>query len=129
MYLSVSYEVKKNSIVGTKEFVQSFNMADFAESVGILAKNDVLVYHDTEQDMQEGRPKGHVLMHGTKKMYIKRLSDNGERWIGSLVVGYTDKHKEFDLEVISKEVSEAALSIQYILPEYEIINCKVTVVP
>lgn len=129
MYLSVSYEVKKNSIIGTKEFTQSFNMADFAESVGILANNDVLVYHDTEQDMEEGRSKGHVLMHGTKKMYIKRLSDNGERWIGSLIVGYTDKHKEVDLEVISKKVSEAALSIQYILPEYEIINYKVTVVP
>lgn len=118
MFISVSFEVKRNGITGTREVIQNFKMADYAESVKRMSTRELIYYPNTETDMSPSRSKAHAILHGTKSSITKRLSDDGDRWIGSLIVCFT-KDISINIDQVKKEVYEGAFNIQYVLPEYE----------
>lgn len=119
MFITITLEVKRNGVNGMKNVVQGFVMADFAHFVGELSTRDFLYYPCVATDMADKKARAYALMNGTERMLIKALSDNGQRWIGSLFVEFTT-NSEIKIDYAKKEIIEAAENIQYVLPEFKL---------
>ena len=52
---------------------------------------------------------------------IRKLSDDMNNWIGSIVIGYIHDfdENEVDVELVEKMSRSSALAIQYMLPEFK----------
>jgi hypothetical protein len=55
---------------------------------------------------------------GSENVIIKRLSNNEYKWIGSIFCEFLEP-ATIDEEVAKKVLQNAALRIQYILPEFK----------
>lgn len=118
LYLSISLEVRRNGVAEIKKSMVSLRMSDIAAYTSEIATREWLVYRNIEEDVKDKRARAIMSMNGSKSLIVKRLSDNGERWIGSLNVDFTSQY-DFNIDYLKKEMSEAAQNIEYILPEYK----------
>ena len=118
LYLSISLEVRRNGVAEIKKSMVGLRMADIAAYTSELARRDWLVYRNIEEDVKDKRARAIMTMNGCKSLVVKKLSDDGERWIGSLNVDFTSVY-DFNIDYVKREMSEAAQNIEYILPEYK----------
>lgn len=116
--LSVFFEVKRKGIEGMRNHVQAIKMSDMAKFCGDLAKNLFMYIDDVDSDMDDRYAKSLLSSYGCTAAVIKRMNDNRHDWVGSIFCEFTHKMSVPEDEA-RRVLHEAAMNIQYILPEYQ----------
>lgn len=118
LYLTISIEVKRKGVSTMIGQVRRMPMGEVAHFVGQLAKENWLVYDNVDTADVDKKARAIMCMNGTTQVIIRRLSDDNNRWIGSLFLENTGENF-VNFEEIKAEVAESANNIQFILPEYK----------
>lgn len=116
--ITIDFEVKEKGIEPMKPHIQSLNISEVPKFASELVENSFMYITDIGEQIVDEYACSILASYGTKKVVIKRLSDNRHDWVGSIFCEFTQ-----DLDINEKDIhkllNEAALSIQYILPEIE----------
>lgn len=121
MYISATLEVKQYGVSSVRESLSDVKIESIAKFVSDLANIEYQFIKNIEESDLDGRIKATMSGNGCCSTAIRRLSDEKNNWIGSIVIGYIHKFddKEIDIHLIEKMSRSSALAIQYILPEYK----------
>lgn len=115
--LSIYYEVKRKGIEAMKPHVQNLHISDVGKFSSDLVKNLFMYIDDIDRDISDKYAKSILSSYGCQAAIIKRLNDNKYDWIGSIFCEFTHP-----IEISEEEargiMHEAAMNIQYLLPEY-----------
>lgn len=116
-FLSIQFEVKANGVQGMRFEVQKLEMSDVAKFCDRMVNNLWLYFDDIDHQIQDPYAKALLSSNGTKVAAIKRMS-TARDWVGSIFCEFIDSPtiSEADLQ---KLMHEAAITIQYNLPEYQ----------
>ena len=115
-FLSVQFEVKRKGISGMRESLQSLPMAEVASFSRDLAEN-LFLFYDNIDEVKDKVAKSLLSVNGSEVVAIKSLNSTSD-WVGNIFCEFTDKGYPSE-EEIRKVLHEAAINIQYILPEYK----------
>ena len=115
-FLSVQFEVKRKGIAGMKENIQSLPMSEVAVFAKKLAENLFMFFSDIDTQVQDKVAKSILATNGCNSVAIKRLNSSQD-WVGSIFCEFTDE-TDLNEEGLHKILHEAAINIQYILPEF-----------
>lgn len=80
-----------------------------------MAENLFLFYTDIDNEVKDKVAKSLLSVNGCKAVAIKRLNSSAD-WVGNIFCEFTDRQYP-DEETIHHVLHEAAINIQYILPE------------
>lgn len=115
-FLSVQFEVKRKGIAGMRENIQSLPMSEVAVFAESLAKNLFTFFSDIDTQVKDKVAKSLLSVNGCNSIAIKRLNSSQD-WVGNIFCEFTDE-ADLDEKELQKILHEAAINIQYILPEY-----------
>ena len=104
-FLSVQFEVKRKGIAGMRENIQSLPMSEVAVFAENLAK------------VKDKVAKSLLSTNGCNSVAIKRLNSSQD-WVGNIFCEFTDE-TDLNEDELHKVLHEAAVNIQYILPEFK----------
>lgn len=115
--VSVYFESKRKGVESMKPRIQNLKMCDVAKFCSDLTKNLFMYISNIDSQVTDRYAKSLLSSCGTEQVIIKRLSDNSHDWVGSIFCEFTHgaKIQEEEARAI---LHEAAMNIQYILPEY-----------
>lgn len=116
--LSVYYEVKRKGVEGMKEKIHDLKMSEIAKFSSEMSKNLFMYITNIDEQVSDKYAKALLSSCGCVSVAIKRLSDNKHDWVGSIFVEFTHP-MEVHEEETHAVLHEAAVNIQYILPEYK----------
>lgn len=115
--ISIYFESKRKGVESMKPRIQNLKMGDVAKFCSDLTKNVFMFITDIDGQVKDICAKSLLSSCGTSQVIIKRLSDNSHDWVGSIFCEFTH-----DTEINEQEahtiMHEAAMNIQYILPEF-----------
>ena len=116
-FLSIQFEVKANGVQGMRYEVQKLEMSDFPKFSERMVENLWMNLDNIDEQVQDPYAKALLSSNGTKVAAIKRMS-TARDWVGSIFCEFIDipSISEADLQ---KLMHEAAITIQYNLPEYQ----------
>lgn len=119
MYISATLEVKNYGVSSAKNTLNNIKIESLPKFVSQLAKEDLIFIEDTEVAHVETKVKSIMVGNGCKSIFIKRLIDENNNWVGSIVLGYLRSFKDYgvDRKMVERMTRTSAMSIQYILPE------------
>lgn len=119
MYISATLEVKNYGVSSAKNTLNNVKIESLPKFVSQLAKEDLIFIEDTEVAHVETKVKSIMVGNGCKSIFIKRLVDENNNWVGSIVLGYLRSFKDYgvDRKMVERMTRTSAMSIQYILPE------------
>lgn len=119
MYISATLEVKNYGVSSAKNALNNVKIESLPKFVSQLAKEDLIFIEDTEVAHVEIKVKSIMVSNGCKSIFIKRLVDENNNWVGSIVLGYLRSFKDYgvDRKMVERMTRTSAMSIQYILPE------------
>ena len=119
MYISATLEVKNYGVSSAKNALNNVKIESLPKFVSQLAREDLIFIEDTEEAHVETKVKSILVSNGCKSIFIKRLVDENNNWIGSIVLGYLRSFKDYgvDRKMVERMTRTSAMSIQYILPE------------
>lgn len=119
MYISATLEVKSQGVSSAKNALNNVKIETLPKFVAQLSKEDLIFIEDTETADVETKVKSIMVGNGCKSIFIKKLVDENNNWIGSIVLGYLKSFKTYGVErkLIERMTRTSAMSIQYILPE------------
>lgn len=115
-FLSIQFEVKRKGIAGMRENVQSLPMSEVAVFAKSLAENLFMFYSDIDSQVKDKVAKSLLSTNGCRSVAIKRLNSSQD-WVGNIFCEFTDD-TGMDGDELHKVLHEAAVNIQYILPEF-----------
>lgn len=115
--LSIYYEVKRKGIEPMKPHVQNLHISEVAKFSSELVKNLFMYVTDIDNEISDKYAKSILSSYGCQAVIIKRLNDNRYDWVGSIFCEFTHLINVSEDEA-RKIMHEAAVNIQYILPEY-----------
>lgn len=115
--VSIYFESKRKGVESMKPRIQNLKMCDVAKFCSDLTKNLFMFITDIDEQVTDRYAKSLLSSCGTEQVIIKRLSDNSHDWVGSIFCEFTHGAKIQEAEARAI-LHEAALNIQYILPEY-----------
>lgn len=115
-FLSIQFEVKRKGVAGMIESVQSLPMSEVAAFSKDLAENLFMYYTDIDNEVKDKVAKSLMSVNGCEAVAIKRLNSSTD-WVGNIFCEFTDG-QHLDEETTHRVLHEAAVNIQYILPEY-----------
>lgn len=115
--LSIYYEVKRKGIEPMKPHVQNLHISEVAKFSSELVKNLFMYVTDIDNEISDKYAKSILSSYGCQAVIIKRLNDNRYDWVGSIFCEFTHPINVSEVEA-RKIMHEAAVNIQYILPEY-----------
>ena len=115
-FLSIQFEVKRKGIAGMRENIQSLPMSEVAVFAESLAKNLFMSYLDIDSQVKDRVAKSLLATNGCNSVAIKRLNSSQD-WVGNIFCEFTEE-SDFNEEELRKVLHEAAINIQYILPEF-----------
>lgn len=118
LFLSVSFEVKRNGVSAMKPNVQRLPMSDVAAFSAELSARDFLLYRNIDTEVKDKRARAIMTTNGCCSVVVKRLTDDEHDWIGSIFCGFTHE-QQLQPASLRQQLQEAADHIQYILPEYK----------
>lgn len=116
-FLSVQFEVKRKGVAGMKESIQELPMSEIAVFSKALAENLFLYFSDIDTQVNDKQARSLLSVNGCKSVAIKRLNSATD-WVGNIFCDFNDQ-TEMPEEEIHKVLHEAAVNIQFILPEYK----------
>lgn len=114
-FLSIQFEVKRKGVSGMLDSIQTLPMSEVANFSKVLAENLFLFYTDIDNEVKDKVAKSLLSVNGCKAAAIKRLNSSAD-WVGNIFCEFTDRQYP-DEETIHHVLHEAAINIQYILPE------------
>lgn len=114
-FLSIQFEVKRKGVSGMLDSIQTLPMSEVANFSKVLAENLFLFYTDIDNEVKDKVAKSLLSVNGCKAVAIKRLNSSVD-WVGNIFCEFTDRQYP-DEETIHHVLHEAAINIQYILPE------------
>lgn len=119
MYISATLEVKNYGVSSAKNALNNVKIESLPKFVQQLTKEDLIFIEDTEVAHVETKVKSIMVGNGCKSIFIKRLVDENNNWVGSIVLGYLRSFKDYgvDKKMVERMTRTSAMSIQYILPE------------
>lgn len=119
MYISATLEVKNYGVSSAKNTLNNVKIESLPKFVSQLAKEDLIFIEDTEVAHVETKVKSIMVGNGCKSIFIRRLVDENNNWVGSIVLGYLRSFKDYgvDRKMVERMTRTSAMSIQYILPE------------
>lgn len=119
MYISATLEVKNYGVSSAKNNLNNVKIESLPKFVSQLTKEDLIFIEDTEVAHVETKVKSIMVGNGCKSIFIKRLVDENNNWVGSIVLGYLRSFKDYgiDRKMVERMTRTSAMSIQYILPE------------
>lgn len=121
LYISATLEVKKYGVSSIRDGLNEIKIESISKFVQDLAKIDFRFIRDirNEQEIPDSKMRSILTSNGCHSIAIRRLVDEENNWIGSIAVGYIHGYEDqVDQQLIEKMTRSSALSIQYILPEY-----------
>lgn len=116
-FLSIQFEVKANGVQGMRYEVQKLEMSDVPKFCERMVDNLWMYLDNIDEQVQDPYAKALLSSNGTKVAAIKRMS-TARDWVGSIFCEFMEAPtiSESDLQ---KLMHEAAITIQYNLPEYQ----------
>lgn len=117
-YLSVQFEVKRNGIDGMLMNVQKLPMSEVCVFADKMQAELWQCYTNIDEQVDDKVAKAMMMRNGTKNVAIKRL-DSSVDWVGSIFCEFVDEDMKCSEDDLHKILHEAAMNIQYILPEYK----------
>ena len=116
-FLSIQFEVKANGVQGMRYEVQKLEMSDVPKFCERMVDNLWMYLDNIDEQVQDPYAKALLSSNGTKVAAIKHMS-TARDWVGSIFCEFIDTPSisEADLQ---KLMHEAAITIQYNLPEYQ----------
>lgn len=115
-FLSVYFEVKRKGVSGMKENIQRLPMGEMAVFSRSLAENLFLCFTDIDSQVKDKMAKSLFVTNGCTSVAIKRLNSATD-WVGNIFCEFTDEMTVGE-EQVRKILHEAAVNIQFILPEF-----------
>lgn len=117
-FLSIQFEVKANGVQGMRYEVQKLEMSDVPKFCERMVDNLWMYLDNIDEQVQDPYAKALLSSNGTKVAAIKRMS-TARDWVGSIFCEFMEipTISESDLQ---KLMHEAAITIQYNLPEYQV---------
>lgn len=116
-FLSVQFEVKRKGVEGMKDSIQSLPMAEVAVFSKEMAENLFMYITDIDGQVSDKVAKSILSSNGCVNAIVKRLN-NSTDWVGSIFCEFTN-HMTVGEEQARHVLHEAAMNIQYILPEFK----------
>lgn len=116
-YLSVQYEVKANGVQGMRMEIQKLEMSEVPQFSEEMTKNLWMYFDDIDNQVEDKVAKSLLASNGTVAVAIKRMN-TARDWVGSIFCEFMDAPK-VDENEIKHLMHEAAVNIQYNLPEYQ----------
>ena len=116
-FLSIQFEVKANGVQGMRYDVQKLEMSDVPKFCERMVDNLWMYLDNIDEQVQDPYAKDLLSSNGTNVAAIKRMS-TARDWVGSIFCEFMEipTISESDLQ---KLMHEAAITIQYNLPEYQ----------
>lgn len=115
-FVSISLEVKRNGIAAMKPVIQNMHISDVAAFAAELSSREFMYYKDVNEDVKDKKARAILASNGGVSAIIRRLVDDENNWRGSIFLEYTHR-MDCDPIYARKMLSDAASTIQYILPE------------
>lgn len=120
MYISATLEVKQYGVSSVRDSLCDIKIESVAKFVSDLANSEYKFIQDIEASELDDKIKSIMTSNGCHSVALRRLSDEKNNWIGTIVIGYIHNFdKNMDIELIEKMSRSSALAIQYILPEFK----------
>lgn len=121
MYISATLEVKQYGVSSVRNNLSDIKIETVSKFVSNLATTEyTFIENIDESDSLDSKIKSIMAGNGCHSVAIRRMSDEKNNWIGSIVIGYIHTFdKEVDPQLIEKMSRSSALQIQYILPEFK----------
>jgi hypothetical protein len=116
--LSIYYEVKSSGVQGMKDRIQNLRIAEIGTFSSDMAQNSLMYINDVESEVSNKYAQSLMATYGSENLIIKRLANNEYKWTGSIFCEYLEP-TSIDREKAKKVLTNAALRIQYILPEFQ----------
>lgn len=120
MYISATLEVKQYGVSSVRDSLSDIKIESVARFASDLANSEYKFIQDIEASELDDKIKSIMTSNGCHSVALRRLSDEKNNWIGTIVIGYIHNFdKNMDIELIEKMSRSSALAIQYILPEFK----------
>lgn len=120
MYISATLEVKQYGVSSVRDSLCDIKIESVAKFVSGLANSEYKFIKDIEASELDDKIKSIMTSNGCHSVALRRLSDEKNNWIGTIVIGYIHNfNNDMDIELIEKMSRSSALAIQYILPEFK----------
>lgn len=121
MYISATLEVKKYGVSTVRDNMNNIKIESVARFVSDLANTEYQFIKNISDSDLDSKIKSIMTNNGCNSTAIRRLCDEKNNWIGSIVVGYIHNFDDVDIEedLLEKMTRSSALTIQYILPEFK----------
>jgi len=115
-FLSIQFEVKRKGTEGMKENIQKLPMSEVARFSKQMVEEVFMYITDIGKQIDDRVTKSIMSSNGCESLIVKRMN-NSTDWVGSIFCEYTSPMKIQEEEARSI-LHEAAVNIQYILPEF-----------
>lgn len=120
MYISATLEVKQYGVSSVRDSLCDIKIELVAKFVSDLANTEYKFIKGIEASELDDKIKSIMTSNGCHSVALRRLSDEKNNWIGTIVIGYIHNFdNNVDIELIEKMSRSSALAIQYILPEFK----------
>lgn len=120
MYISATLEVKQYGVSSVRDSLCDIKIESVAKFVSDLANSEYKFIKGIETSELDDKIKSIMTSNGCHSVALRRLSDEKNNWIGTIVIGYIHNFdNNVDIELIEKMSRSSALAIQYILPEFK----------
>lgn len=116
-FVSIYYEVKRKGIEPMKPHVKNLHISEVAKFASDLVTNLVMYITDIDKEVHDKYAKSLLSSYGCQAAIIKRMNDNKHDWVGSIFCEFT-RQIDVSSDEAQKIMHEAAMNIQYLLPEY-----------
>ena len=116
-FLSIQFEVKVNGVEGMRMHVQRLEMSEVPMFSKMMSEKLFMFFDDIDAQVDDRVAKSLLSSNGTEAVAVKRLNSSRD-WVGSIFCEFMEQ-PSIPQEDIQKAMHEAAVNIQYILPEYQ----------
>lgn len=116
-FLSVQFEVKANGVEGMRMHVQKLEMSEVPLFSKMMSENLFMYFDDIDAQVEDRVAKSLLSSNGTVTAAIKRLNSSRD-WVGSIFCEFMEAPTK-SREEIQKALHDAAINIQYNLPEFQ----------
>lgn len=121
-FLSIQYEVTRKGITPMRPYIQSLPMSEVSVFSKQLAEELFVCYTNIDKEVRDRIVKGLLSVNGSNVVAIKRLN-NANDWVGNIFVEFCDD-VAVDQNLLRNVLHEAAVNIQFILPEFRKLKVK-----
>ena len=116
-FLSIQFEVKARGVQGMRMEVQKLEMSEVPQFSKMMAEKLFMYFDDIDNQMEDRVAKSLLSSNGTVAAAIKRLNSSRD-WVGSIFCEFMEAPTK-SREEIQKALHDAAINIQYNLPEFQ----------